>query len=109
MTLAKTPRPQRFFLASFAPLREKIISFSCLVSLRHGLVRLILSTVLLTTTPAAWAHSALFDGGLLANLMHLLTQADHLLLLAGVGLAAGIVIHITHKSNPGGSEDDESQ
>ena len=76
--------------------------------MRSSSSRLILSTTLLTTTPAAWAHPALFDGGLLGSLIHLLTQPDHLLLLAGIGLAAGIIIHITHKSNPGGSEDDEN-
>ena len=68
-----------------------------------------LFTTLLTAAPVAWAHPALFDGGLLANLMHLLTQPDHLLLLAGIGVAAGIVIYITPKRNLRGREDDENQ
>ncbi len=76
--------------------------------MRSSSSRLILSTTLLTITPAAWAHPALFDGGMLANLMHLLTQADHLLLLAGIGLAAGIIMYIRNKSNLRGS-DDENQ
>ena len=74
--------------------------------MRSSSSRLILSTILLTTTPAAWAHPALFDGGLLTNLTHLLTQPDHLLLLAGIGLAAGIIIYIRNKSNLRGSDDD---
>ena len=71
--------------------------------------RLILSTTLLTASPAAWAHPALFDGGLLGNLMHLLTQPDHLLFLVGIGVVAGIVTYITPKRNPRGNEDDENQ
>ena len=65
-----------------------------------------LSTILLTAAPAAWAHPALFDGGLLANLMHLLTQPDHLLFLAGIGVAAGIVIYIRNRSNLRSGNDD---
>ncbi len=76
--------------------------------MRSSSPRLILSTILLTAPPAAWAHPALLDGGLLANLMHLLTQSDHLLLLAGIGLAAGIIMYIRNKSNLRGS-DDENQ
>ncbi len=76
--------------------------------MQHTLSRVILFTVLLTAAPAAWAHAALFDGGLLANLAHLLTQPDHLLLLAGIGLAAGIIMYIRNKSNLRGS-DDENQ
>ncbi|MBG7602273.1 MAG: HupE/UreJ family protein [Gammaproteobacteria bacterium] len=87
-------------------MREKIISFSCLVCLRHGLARLILSTTLLTAAPAAWAHPALFDGGLLANLTHLFSQPDHLLLLAGIGVAAGIAMYIRNKSSLRGGDDD---
>ena len=68
-----------------------------------------LFTTLLTAAPVAWAHPALFDGGLLGNLIHLLTQPDHLLLLAGIGVAAGIVIFITPKRNLRGNEDDENQ
>jgi hypothetical protein len=69
---------------------------------------LILSTTLLTASPAAWAHPALFGGGLLGNLMRLLAQPDHLL-LAGIGLAAGIVMHIMPKRKLRGNEDDENQ
>ncbi|HBH34880.1 MAG TPA: hypothetical protein DDW45_00210 [Gammaproteobacteria bacterium] len=77
--------------------------------MRRPSSRLILSTTVLTAVPAAWAHPALFDGGLLANLMHLLTQVDHLLVIAGIGLAAGIVMHIMNKSNLRSSDDDENQ
>ena len=74
--------------------------------MRHPSSRLILSTSLLTAAPAAWAHPALFDGDLLANLMHLLTQSGHLLLLAGIGAAAGIVIYFRSRSNLKGKSDD---
>lgn len=67
--------------------------------MRRSSSRLILFTTLLVAAPAAWAHPALFDGGLLGNLIHLLTQPDHLLLLAGIGVAAGIVISTRSKSN----------
>ena len=76
--------------------------------MRPSSSRLILFTTLLSAAPVAWAHPALFDGGLLANLMHLLTQPDHLLLLAGIALAAGIVISIRSKSNLR-ERDDENQ
>ncbi len=77
--------------------------------MRRSSSRIFLSIALLTAATAAWAHPALFDGGLLANLTHLLTQQDHLLLLAGIGVAAGIVMYITPKRNLRGNEDDENQ
>lgn len=42
-------------------------------------------------TSTAWAHPAVHDGSPLSNLIHLLTQPDHLLILAGIGVAAGIL------------------
>jgi len=76
--------------------------------MRRPSIKLILSTILLTAAPAAWAHPALFDGGLLANLMHLLTQPDHLLLLAGIGVAAAIFIAIRNRSSlRGGNHEDQ--
>ena len=56
--------------------------------------RLIAIASLLAVTPAAWAHPAVFNGSSLANLVHLLTEPDHLLILAGIGLAAGILWRI---------------
>lgn len=56
-----------------------------------------LAASLLVLSPAAWAHPALFDGGMLASLAHLLTQPDHLLLLAGISLAAGIAWSLAKK------------
>jgi hydrogenase/urease accessory protein HupE len=52
---------------------------------------------LLATAPAAWAHPGLLDGNALANLIHLLTEPDHLLILAGIGLTAGILWHIKRR------------
>ena len=47
---------------------------------------------LMAITPAAWAHQEVFDGSMLASLMHQLTALDHLLLLAAaVVVVAGIV------------------
>ena len=77
--------------------------------MRRSLSRIILPITLLAAAPAAWAHPALFDGGLLGNLVHLLTQPDHLLLLAGICVATGIVMYITPKRNLRGNEDDENQ
>jgi len=76
--------------------------------MQSTLSRVILSTVLLTAAPAAWAHAAFFNGDLLANLAHLLTQADHLLLLAGIGVAAGIAAYIRNKSSLRGGDDDHN-
>ncbi|MEN8214540.1 MAG: HupE/UreJ family protein [Pseudomonadota bacterium] len=70
---------------------------------------LVLPASLLASSPAAWAHPALFDGSLLANLAHLLTQPDHLLLLGGVGLVAWVVMHTTKKSNSRGNDDGNQQ
>ena len=47
-------------------------------------------TSLLVMSPVVWAHPAIFEGDPLANLLHLLTEPDHLLILAGIGLVAGI-------------------
>jgi len=60
--------------------------------------RLITSAGLLTAAPAAWAHPSLFEGGPVASLLHLLTQPDHLLILAGLGLVVGVVWHIRRKA-----------
>lgn len=49
--------------------------------------RAVLAATLLTATPATWAHAALLEGGLLANLAHLLTQSDHVALLAAAAVA----------------------
>jgi len=46
---------------------------------------------LLAAAPTAWAHPANHDGSPLSNLIHLLTQPDHLLILAGVGVTAGVL------------------
>lgn len=49
----------------------------------------------------AQSHGApltVFEGGPIASLLHLLTQPDHLLILAGAGLAIGIVLHIRRKA-----------
>jgi hydrogenase/urease accessory protein HupE len=52
--------------------------------------RAVLAATLLTATPMTWAHAALLDGGLLANLLHLLTQSDHLAMLAAAAVAVAL-------------------
>ncbi len=61
-------------------------------------LRLISIAGLLTAAPAVWAHPSLFEGGPVASLLHLLTQPDHLLILAGLGLVVGIVWRIRRKA-----------
>ncbi len=54
---------------------------------------------LVAASPAAWAHPALFEGGPMASLLHLLTQPDHLLaVVAGIGLAAVVVRYLRRKA-----------
>ena len=53
---------------------------------------------LLATAPVAWAHPGLFDGSALANLVHLLTEPDHLLILAGVGLSGGVLWRLMRRA-----------
>ena len=60
--------------------------------------RVIQTACLLAASPAALAHPALFDGSPVANLIHLLTQPDHLLMMAGIGLAAGILRHLKNRA-----------
>ena len=62
--------------------------------MRHQASKFATAASLLTAASASWAHPGLFDGSVVASLAHLLTQPDHLLILAGAGLAAGIMWHI---------------
>ena len=62
--------------------------------------RAALAATLLTATPATWAHAALHDGGLLASLAHLLTQSDHLAMLAAAAAAVAIIRHVANSERP---------
>ena len=66
--------------------------------MRHQSSKFAAVASLLTAAPASWAHPGLFDGSVVANLAHLLTEPDHLLILAGAGLAAGILWHIKRRT-----------
>ena len=56
------------------------------------------AAALLAAAPLAWAHPAVFDGSALANLVHLLTEPDHLLILAGAGLSVGVLWHLMRRA-----------
>ena len=58
--------------------------------------RAVVAATLLAAAPATWAHAALHDGGLLANLLHLLTQSDHLAMAAAAAAAVAVVRRVTN-------------
>ncbi len=62
--------------------------------MRNKPLKSIQAACLLAVTSTAWAHPAVYEGSALSNLVHLLTEPDHLLILAGIGLAAGILWRI---------------
>ncbi len=62
--------------------------------MRYKPFKSILAACLLAATSTAWAHPAIYEGSALSNLIHLLTEPDHLLMLAGIGLVAGILWRI---------------
>jgi hydrogenase/urease accessory protein HupE len=66
--------------------------------MRSQISKLAATASLLAVAPATWAHPGLLDGNALASLMHLLTEPDHLLILAGIGLTAGILWHIKRRA-----------
>lgn len=66
--------------------------------MRYHSSKFIAAASLLAVAPVTWAHPGLFDGSVVANLAHLLTEPDHLLIMAGAGLAAGILWHIKRRA-----------
>ena len=61
--------------------------------MRNQSSRFVTAASLLAAAPVSWAHPGLFDGTVIANLAHLLTEPEHLLIIAGAGLAAAILWH----------------
>ena len=76
--------------------------------MQSTLSRVILSIVLLTAAVLKRIIAAFFNGDPLDHIAGISTQADHLLLLAGIGVAAGIAAYIRNKSSLRGGDDDHN-